>query len=201
MLVRCTHKLDRVQFAHCAARAVAARDPRCCDLGDRSVGLLQRCLDVIGVLLEGNQLGVPAHGDSTATQRVTHQPFVVILTKDQKKRIRTQVATDIADRDSSGAPPFGPQVGARRAFAELESAIDDAELRVDLERARLHAQCPRLQSRPWVPVDDQRTYAASRELIREHQPGRPGADDEDVSVHVHVIPEERKKQRENPTEH
>ncbi len=118
-----------------------------------------------------------------ATERVTHQPLVVILAKDQKERIRAQVASDIADRDSGGAPPFGPQIRTGRALSKLEGALDDAEMRVDLERARLHAQRSRLQSRTCMPVDDQHSDAVSRQLIREHQPGRAGSDDQNVSVH------------------
>ena len=84
-----------------------------------------------------------------------------------------------------GPPPLGPDVGAGGALAELERPLDDAEVRVDLERACLHAQRPRLERRAGVPVDDQRAHAAPTELIGEHQPGRAGSDDEDVGIHRH----------------
>ena len=81
---------------------------------------------------------------------------------------------------------------ARRPWAQMFAPVarlpsssacsDEAQVRVDLQRARLHAQRPRLLRRSGMPVDDQRAHAPSRELIREHQPGRAGADDEDVSV-------------------
>src|SRR5947207_1581819 len=35
-----------------------------------------------------------------------------------------------------------------------------------------------------MPVDDLRAHAAPRELVGEHQPGRAGANDEDIGVHA-----------------
>ncbi len=58
-----------------------------------------------------------------------------------------------------------------------------AELRVDLEGPRLHAQCARLARRSRVAVDDQRADAAPDELVREHEPGGTCADDKDVGIH------------------
>ena len=80
-------------------------------------------------------------------------------------------------------PPFRPDVCARSALAELERPIDDAELRVDLQRACLHAECPGLQRRPRMSVDDQHAHTSPTELIGEHQPGRACADDQNVSIH------------------
>ena len=61
---------------------------------------------------------------------------------------------------------------------------------VDLEGAGLYAQCSGLERRTSVPVDDARTYASPPELIGEHEPGRPGSDDQDVSIHVsYAIPQ------------
>ena len=79
--------------------------------------------------------------------------------------------------------PSRPEVPAGSRLAELERAVDDAEMRVDLERARLHAQRPRLARRAGMPVDDDRAHASAHELVREHEPGGAGADDENVRVH------------------
>src|SRR5688572_33278455 len=100
MLVRRTDELDRVHLAHCAAGAVTPGHPRGGDLSKTSIGLLERCLDVVDLLPERNELGIPAHGHSMPAQSVAHQPFVVVLTEDQKKRKGTQVTPDIADRNS-----------------------------------------------------------------------------------------------------
>ena len=118
-----------------------------------------------------------------AAQRLPEQPLVVVLTQDQEKRIRTQIAPDVAERHAGGAPPFCPHVRAGSARAQLERSLDDSEVSVDLEGARLHAKRFRLDRRAGVPIDDQRANPAPTELIREHQPGRTSADDEHVSIY------------------
>jgi hypothetical protein len=46
------------------------------------------------------------------------------------------------------------------------------------ERAGFHHRRPVPAERLWVTVDEVQGYAATRELDREHEPGRTGADDE-----------------------
>src|SRR5947207_15799128 len=87
----------------------------------------------------------------------------------------------------SRPPPLDPDVGTGGALAELERPLDNAQVRVDLRGACLDAKCPRLERRTGVAVDDARAHAAPPELIRQHQPGGAGADDEDVSVRVHWL--------------
>ena len=38
-----------------------------------------------------------------------------------------------------------------------------------------------------MPVDDQRAHAAPTKLIGEHQPGRAGPDDQDISIHSNPV--------------
>ena len=96
--------------------------------------------------------------------------------------IRRHAAAGLAQRHARHLAALRPDVRAGALLAEFQRALDDAELRVDFQRARLHAQRPRLQRRPGMPVDDHGTHAAPRELVGEHQPGRAGADDQDVRV-------------------
>ena len=117
-------------------------------------------------------------------QRLAQQPLVVVLAQDQEEGIGTQLAPDVTQRDARGPPALRPHVGAGRALAELERPLDDAEMRVDLERAGLHAQRPRLERRTGVPVHDQRAHASPGELVGEHEPGRARSDDQNVGIHV-----------------
>ena len=66
VLVGRARKPDAVQLAHRAVRAVAAGDLRGRELPGRAVRLLERGRDVAGLLLEGDELGVPLHGDAPA---------------------------------------------------------------------------------------------------------------------------------------
>ena len=97
--------------------------------------------------------------------------------------IRSDMAPGFAQRDVRHPAAIGPYVRAGALLAELESPIDEAELRVDFQRACLHAQRSRLQRRSGMTVDDERAHAAPAELICEHQPGRAGTDDQNISIH------------------
>src|SRR3989454_655483 len=85
---------------------------------------------------------------------------------------------------SRTVPALSPQHGAVGAFAEGARLIGDAQVRIDLEGAGLHAQRPRLARRTGVPVDDPYAHATPGELVREHQPGGAGSDDEDIRIHM-----------------
>jgi hypothetical protein len=87
-------------------------------------------------------------------------------------------------RNARDPPPQRPYVGTGRAFAEIERALDDAQVGINLERSHLHAQRSRLQRWPGVPVDDLHAHASPNELIRVHQTGRARSDDEDVNIHM-----------------
>jgi hypothetical protein len=88
------------------------------------------------------------------------------------------------ERNARHLAPLRPDICAGAALAEFKRAISDAELRVDLHSARLHAQRPCLERRPGMPVYDQHTHAPPGEFIGEHQPGRAGSDDQNVSIRV-----------------
>src|SRR5262249_14861781 len=75
-------------------------------------------------------------------------------------------------------------IGAGARPAERGRGVDDAEVRVDLERAGLHTERSRLARRADMAVDDPHPDATPRELVGEHQAGRTGADDQDVGIHA-----------------
>ena len=93
-------------------------------------------------------------GPTPVAKSLAQQAFVLVLAQDQEKGIRTQIAPDVTHGDPRRPPPMRPHVGAGRTFAELERLLDDAEVRVDLERAGLHPQRSRLERRTSVPVYD-----------------------------------------------
>ena len=73
----------------------------------------------------------------------------------------------------------------------IDDRIREADLAVQLERARLHGERARRRARPCRLVDDPDAHAQPRQPQGQHQPGRPGADDEDVTLtnrrYTHVL--------------
>src|SRR2546429_1610668 len=165
------------------ALPISAGEPGDHDLAFRTVQVLERCRHVVGVLREAHQLGVPLYGEAAGAQRVSQQAFVVVLPQDQEVGIRADIPPDVPQRNARGSPAVCPEHGAVGAFAEGDCLVGQPQVRVDLERACLHAQRPRLTRRTGVLVDDPYTHATSGELVREHQPGGAGSDDEDVRIH------------------
>ena len=183
MLVGGAGEGDAAELADRAAGAVAAGDPGGDELAARAVGVRERGRDAVGLLLEGDQLRAPLHGLAECAQLVAHDALVVVLAEDQDERIGRDGSPGLAQGNARHLASLRPDVGAGAALAEIERPLDDAELGVDLQRARLHAQRPRLQRRPGMAVDDERAHAAADELVGEHQPGGPGADDQNVRIH------------------
>ena len=95
MLVGRALKCDPAQLAHGAARAVASCDPRDRHLLDRAVRLLERRLDVTGILCEADELRAPIHRHALLTEDVAQQAFVVVLAQDQEKGIRAEITPDV----------------------------------------------------------------------------------------------------------
>ena len=189
MLVGRAREGDAVELAHGAARPVASADPRRADRLAAAIRQLERCGDPVGLLLEADQLGVPLDRQAEIAQLVAHDPLVVVLAEDEDVRIGRHEPPGLAQRDPRHLPPLRPHVCAGAALAELQRPLDDAELRVDLHGARLHAERPRLQRRPGMPVDDAHAHAAPNQLIGQHQPGRAGPDHQDVRIHSSSWPD------------
>src|SRR5262245_31988779 len=98
----------------------------------RAVRHFHGCVDTIGALLEREQLGVPLHMDARLAQLVAEDMFVVVLTEHVNERKARLLASGLVERNTPHTTAFGPHVGARTGLAELECALDDAELRVNL---------------------------------------------------------------------
>jgi hypothetical protein len=149
--------------------------------------LLDGRRDAVRLLLERHQLRVPSHGDVPLPQVLAHDAFVVVLTEHQDVRERAQVLAHVVEWDTRLQPPVRPHVRAVAGATQLERSLRQPELRVDLERARVHGHGSRLQSRTAMTIDDHRANAAPAQLIRQHQPGRACPNDKDISQHAHLL--------------
>src|SRR5690349_16013103 len=112
----------------------------------------------------------------------SQEPLVVVLTENQKERIGTQLAPGVTEGHTRSPSPFDPDVATGPARTQVDRKFGQPEVGVDLERASLHAERFGADGRTGVTVDDDRAHAEPRELIREHQAGRTGTDDEDVCL-------------------
>ena len=148
MLVGRARKSDAVELAHGAVRAVAAADPGRADRLAAAVRQLQRRGDAVGVLRDAGQLGVPLDRPAERAQPLAHDPLIVVLAEDQDVGIGRHQAAGVAQRHPRHLPALRPHIGAGGDPAELQRPPDDAELLVDLQRARLHAERPRLLAGP-----------------------------------------------------
>src|SRR3989449_10792700 len=118
--------------------------------------------------------------------RSTLFPYTTLfrsLAEDQQKRIRAEIAPDVPQRDSRGAPPLDPDIATGGALAEVERLSHDPEVRIDLQRPCLHAQRSRLEGGTRMPVDYSHGHGSPSKLIGEHQAGRAGSDDGDLRIH------------------
>ena len=153
--------------------AVAAGDVGGGDRPRAAVRVRERRDDVIGVLLERDELGVPLHVEVPAARR--RAPRMRSLSS--WPSISTygnglRPCAHLLERDARAPAAARPHVGAVAAARRARGRVGDAELRVDLERAGVHRHRPGLLRRAAVAIDDHRANAAAAQLVGEHQPGR-----------------------------
>jgi hypothetical protein len=138
---------------------------------------------MVRVLGEADELCVPLDVDTMLPKGVPEQALVVILAQDQEVGIGAQTLANVSYWNPCSAPPSRPDVRAHGALPELEGSLRDAEMGVDLEGPSLDTQRSRLQRRTRVAVDDPKPHSAASQLISQHQTGRAGSNDQDISVH------------------
>jgi hypothetical protein len=75
---------------------------------------------------------------------VTHNEFVVILAEDEEKRIRSHLVSGIAQGDASAPLPTCPDVSTSALLTKLQRTVNDSQMRVNFQRARLYTERFRL---------------------------------------------------------
>ncbi|MNX94104.1 hypothetical protein D3C86_1263230 [compost metagenome] len=153
-----------------------------------TVGQAQGGGDAIAGFLEAQQLGVALDADAEGFETLDEQPFVFILREDFEKRVGCQTLADTAQGQVGHGLALDPEIGRSHAMAALDDGIRQAELAIQLQRPRLHGQCPRRGAGGRRLVDDPHADPQFAQPQGQHQPGRAGADDQDVaSVHEPVL--------------
>src|SRR6185437_15757577 len=129
-------------------------------------------LDVVAAIVERAQRAWTLDIDAAAAQAVDEQALVLVLGKNDHVRKRTGAGADRADVDPRGVPALDPQIHRVEANAAIDDVVGDAELPIELERARMNDQCPRRRARSGGLVDNAYARAASGEPESERQAGR-----------------------------
>ena len=168
---------QRQRLAHRAVRAVAPDDPR---EPRPLVGLpvaRQGHGDPIVVLLERADLHRALHVSAEAPEVLGEDALGVGLRDAEHEGVRRVVVLEADVRD---ARPLGVEVRAVERAPGFHEAARDAHDLGNLQGARLDGEGLRLVGRLRRLVDDARSNAVAKELCGHGEPGRAGADDEDL---------------------
>ena len=107
---------------------------------------------------------------------------MLVLRKDQHVRKRADASAHVAEHGVRHRLAGRPEIDGAHRPSSRDDRVCEADLAVQLERARLHGQ--RARRRPGLRrlVDDPHAHAQPRQPQGQHQARRPRADDEDVGV-------------------
>ena len=134
------------------------------------------------LFFEAHQLGLTLDSDAEFVQPADQQALVFILGKDQRVRKRAQLPTHVLKRETRLVPAGCPKICGGSLVAALDNFFRQANLAVELECARLHADRARRRLHACPLVHDAHAHAQPRQPQGQHQPGRPRAHDEHLSL-------------------
>ena len=101
-----------------------------------------------------DELRLPLHLHAERAEVLDEQLLVRVLRIDQRKWERARAAPDVHDRSARRAPAAHPEIHRRHLDAGVHHRACEAELLVELERARLHRERARRRSGLRRLVDD-----------------------------------------------
>ena len=163
-------------------RAVAAREipGAACFLA--AVGVQEPREDVVAPIVETVERAGTLDRNADGRKTLAQQALVLVLREDQHERERRRTRAECAELDVRDAPAADPQVRRVEADRCFDHGVRDAELAIELERARMHDERARRRCRGGSLVDEAHAHAGFREPQREHEAGRTGTRNQDVDV-------------------
>jgi hypothetical protein len=120
----------------------------------RSVGPLQARDHTIACVLEVHQLRATLDVDAELGEAIDQQPLVLVLRIDEREGIRTDTHPHVAEHRPCHLPAGHPQICGCDPPSTFDDLVSEANLAVELERARLHGERARGRSRFRRLVDD-----------------------------------------------
>jgi hypothetical protein len=138
MLVCPAWETNRQRLANAGMSAVAAGD-KCGFAGfDTSVCSVQVCDDAIAALREIDELCLALDQDACVGQTIDQQPLVLVLWKDERIRVRADARAHIPEYRACDPTTRHPEVRGCDFTTARNHGVRQANLTVELERARLH---------------------------------------------------------------
>src|SRR5262249_32098507 len=187
VLVGCARECNAIELAYSAVCAIAACDV----LGNYLLSAAIRIFDcgdyMVRLLIERRQFRVPMHGKPPLREMLAHDAFVVILAQHQDVRKRTHFLSHFIERNPRSQSAPSPHVRPITGAPQFDCALSKAELRVDLECARVHRHRSRLLSRSAMTIDDRGANTPSSELVGKHQTCWAGSNYENISHHLNLL--------------
>ena len=120
--------------------------------------------------------------DAELGQAVGQQTLVLILGKDQRVREWAEACAHVAEEKTRLVLAGHPEIRGNELPPTLDDRAGEAELSIQLKRARLHGNRARRRLRLRLLVHDPHAHTQPRKPQGQHQAGRPRANDEDVGV-------------------
>jgi hypothetical protein len=114
---------------------------------------------------------------------------VFVLRIDQRIRKWTDAGAHVAEHQVRNVASRHPQIHPDGAASAFDDRVRESELRVELERPRLHGDGARRRPRLGQLVDDADMNAKTRQPQREDESGWAGAGDQDFgAIHFPTLP-------------
>src|SRR5207244_6804328 len=170
---------DAELLAHGRARAVAAGEE--CGLARRSSQMRH---DTAARFLEIEQLSLSLDAHVQLFEPLDEEALVLVLWVDEPVWIGTPAHAQLAEIDVRRLPASGPEVRCGEHQPGFDDLIGEAELAVELKRARLQRQRARSGAGLGSLIDDAEPDAEPGEPESEDEARRAGADDEHFGVHA-----------------
>src|SRR5712671_4220815 len=139
--------------------------------------------DVVARFLEADQLAIALDVHAPLCEPRDEEALVLVLRVDEPERIRALACAKSPQLDAGPPLASGPEIRRREDEPCVDDLAGEAELAVQLQRARLHRKGTRGRARLGSLVDDADPYARPREPESEYESRRTSADDENFAVH------------------
>ena len=105
---------------------------------------------------------------------------MVVLGKAKQEGVRAEARAEVAEIEARRLPARVEEVRHFDLYAGLDDIVGEAELAVELQRARVDDEGARGLPRSRVLVDNAERNTVTREAQREDEAGRTGAHDQDL---------------------
>src|SRR6266481_731265 len=180
-------KAGAEDLAHHRVRAVAAGYERCLAVLFLPTGSAEAGGDASALIGEAHQLGASLHSNAELLQPLDQQPLVLVLREDLQEGIGGQIFADGLKGKSCRRLALHPQIDRRHLVAMLHHKVGKVELAVEFEGTCLNRERARGRAGLRRFVDDTHLDAEPGEPERQDEPGRAGADDQNISVQHFIL--------------